>query len=130
MCKRSMFILANEIRKYLKADGVITGSSIGQVASQTSKNISSEIYGLSIPIYHPLIGFDKEEITNMAKFIGTYTISTRKMNDVDCKAVPNKPEIGSKENILLLEEKEIGNEIINDIRNYILNSKKFITIKN
>ena len=109
LCKRSMFIIANEIRKILNLDGIITGSSLGQVASQTSKNLRSELYNLSIPIYHPLFGFDKQEIIDLSKKIGTYNNSI--INSIDCKIVPKKPEVCAEENTAEIEEQNIGKDI-------------------
>ncbi len=56
---------------------LITGSSMGQVASQTSENLMIEHFMIDFPIYHPLIGLDKNEIVEMARKIGTYDISVR-----------------------------------------------------
>ena len=67
---------AYEIMKKEKASGIITGSSLGQVASQTAANMYAEVYQLSIPVYRPLIAFDKIEIMDMARKIGTYDISS------------------------------------------------------
>lgn len=125
LCKRSMFIIANEMRKHLNAVGIITGSSLGQVASQTAKNMISETYNLSLPIYHPLISFDKQEIVDLAKKIGTYENSIKLGTSEDCKAVPKKPEIGTDENIVLLEEKKIGNYFF-DKNEKIINNYKTI----
>lgn len=123
LCKRLMFITANEIRKCFGADGIITGSSLGQVASQTSKNLKSELYNLSIPIYHPLFGFDKQEIIDLSKKIGTYENSIIK--SIDCKIVPKKPEVYAEENITEIEERKIGKKILEEnIINITKNVKK------
>lgn len=120
MCKRSMYIIANKIRQILNADGIITGSSLGQVASQTSKNMAAECYNLSFPIYHPLIGFDKQEIVDLAKKIGTYLISIKQIDDVECKAVPIKPEINGTGKIVIDEENKIDSSMLKEINKQIL----------
>ena len=94
MCKRMMYRLGFEVMNMEKASGIITGSSLGQVASQTTYNMYAEIYGLGLPLYHPLIGLDKTDIIDMAKRIGTYDISIRKT--AGCGAVPVHPEVRAR----------------------------------
>jgi len=86
-----MYKTAVEIAKKEGAHGLITGSSLGQVASQTSDNLMIEHYLIDFPIYHPLIGLDKNEIVEIARKIGTYDISVRPATC--CKAVPGHPSI-------------------------------------
>ena len=108
LCKRMMYREAYEIMKKEKASGIVTSSSLGQVTSQTAANIYAEVYQLPIPIYHPLIGFDKTEIMNMARKIGTYDISNQSAGS--CTAVPERPEIGANYNMIALEEKKMDIE--------------------
>jgi len=108
LCKRMMYREAYEIMKKEKASGIITGSSLGQVASQTAANMYAEIYQLPIPVYHPLIAFDKTEIMDMARKIGTYDISSRSAGS--CTAVPERPEIGANYDMIALEEKKMDIE--------------------
>jgi thiamine biosynthesis protein ThiI len=103
-----MYREAYEVMKKEKASGIITGSSLGQVASQTAANMHAEIYQLAIPIYHPLIAFDKTEIMDIARKIGTYEISNQPAGI--CAAVPEKPEIGANYDLVVLEEKKIDVE--------------------
>ncbi len=105
ICKRTMYRLAYEVMKKEKAHGIITGSSLGQVASQTAANMHAEIHGLGIPIYHPLISFDKTEIIDLARRIGTYKIST--LPSTGCLAVPDHPEIKARYDLVEKEEKEL-----------------------
>ena len=102
------FIEAYEIMKKEGASGIITGSSLGQVASQTAANMHAEIYQLAIPIYHPLIAFDKSEIIDIARKIGTYDISTRSAGS--CTAVPERPEVKANYDLIVLEEKRLDIE--------------------
>ena len=108
LCKRMMYREAYEIMKMEKASGIVTGSSLGQVASQTAANMYAEIYQLAVPIYHPLIAFDKTEILDMARKIGTYDISSRSAGT--CTAVPERPEIGANYDLIALEEKKMDIE--------------------
>ncbi|MGN0176704.1 MAG: tRNA uracil 4-sulfurtransferase ThiI [Methanobrevibacter sp.] len=90
LCKSGMYHIAEKLALKLGADAIVDGSSVGQVASQTLSNILATRYGVNIPILSPLIGLDKEEITQIAKNIGTFEIS--KIDDGGCSAVPRYPE--------------------------------------
>jgi thiamine biosynthesis protein ThiI len=100
-----MYRIAFEILKKEKAHGIITGASLGQVASQTSQNMLAEMHGMEYPIYHPLIGMDKGEITALAKKIGTYTSSTKPATC--CMATPEHPSTSAKPEEVLGEEEKI-----------------------
>lgn len=89
MCKRVMQRTARELAKMLGAEAIVMGDSLGQVASQTLRNIRSENIGLDFPVIRPLIGMDKLEIEAIAKEIGTYEISIRPTDG--CTIVPVKP---------------------------------------
>jgi tRNA uracil 4-sulfurtransferase len=104
LCKRTMYREAFEVMKKEGASGIITGSSLGQVASQTAANMHAEIYQLAIPIYHPLIALDKTEIMDIARRIGTYDISNRPAGS--CAAVPERPEIGANYDLIVREEQK------------------------
>ena len=90
LCKSGMYRIAEKLAVRLGADAIVDGSSVGQVASQTLSNILATRYGVEMPILSPLIGLDKEEITKIAKEIGTFEIS--KIDDGGCSAVPRYPE--------------------------------------
>ncbi len=94
LCRRMMYRIAGEVLKLEGAHGIITGSSLGQVASQTSQNMLAEMYGMEYPIYHPLIGLDKLEITDIARRIGTLEPSTKPATC--CMAVPEYPSTAAK----------------------------------
>ena len=90
LCKSGMYKIAEKLALKLGADAIVDGSSVGQVASQTLSNILATRYGVEMPILSPLIGLDKEEITAIAKDIGTFKIS--EIDDGGCSAVPRYPE--------------------------------------
>ena len=90
LCKSGMYRIAEKLANRIGADAIVDGSSVGQVASQTLSNILATRYGVDMPILSPLIGLDKEEITKIAKDIGTFDIS--KIDDGGCSAVPRYPE--------------------------------------
>jgi len=88
-CKRMMVRYANELAKRYNAHAIVMGDSLGQVASQTLSNIQVIDDVSTIPILRPLIGYDKEEIVQIAKDIGTYDLSI--LDSIGCTAVPQKP---------------------------------------
>ena len=73
--KRLMMRVASEIAKREACDYLITGESLGQVSSQTLRNLDVINRAATVPVLRPLIGFDKQEIIDRAKGIGTYEIS-------------------------------------------------------
>jgi thiamine biosynthesis protein ThiI len=89
LCKRLMMHVAKEFALRNGCGGIVMGDSLGQVASQTLRNIRSESFGLDFPVLRPLIGLDKLEIETMAKSIGTYGISI--LPEKPCGVVPHKP---------------------------------------
>jgi len=90
--RRYMMRLAEQIAQREKARVLVTGDSVGQVASQTIENIDVISRAVSMPILRPLIGDDKIEIIDAARRIGTYDISI--LPDQDCCSlfVPKHPE--------------------------------------
>ncbi len=72
LCKVAMLRRAAEIAREENALGIVTGDSLGQVASQTLANLYFETMSVRFPIHRPLLGMDKEEIVAIAKRIGTY----------------------------------------------------------
>lgn len=94
--RRTMLRIAQEIAHKEQAKGLITGDSYGQVASQTPENIFAIHQASIIPLFQPLIGFDKEEITQLAEKIGTYDISKLPCKDTCTMFMPKSPEIRAK----------------------------------
>lgn len=89
--RKFMLKLAEAVAKRYGYLGIVTGDSIGQVASQTLHNILSAQKGIDIPIYRPLVSYDKDEIVNLAKSIGTYGISLEDYKDC-CSIIARHPE--------------------------------------
>lgn len=105
LCRRMMFRIAEQIAIQNQAIGLLTGESLGQVASQTLQNIYVENFGITIPIIRPLIGLDKIEIENIARRIGTYEISIRP--GLCCTIVPKKPSTNAFLDRILSEEEKV-----------------------
>src|SRR5208337_1032618 len=104
-CKRRMYRVATAFAVQAGAKGIVTGESLGQVASQTLDNLVVLTDAASVvPIHRPLIGFDKEETMKIAREIGTFSESTSKASG--CKAVPSGPSTKAKLSMILeIEEK-------------------------
>lgn len=89
--RRAMVKLAEQIAQKENALALVTGESVGQVASQTIENIRVVNAASTLPILRPLVGFDKTEIIQKAKAIGTYEISIRPYDDCCSFMVPEHP---------------------------------------
>jgi thiamine biosynthesis protein ThiI len=72
---------AEQLSRRRKAQALVTGESIGQVASQTLPNINLISQATTLPILRPLIGYDKAEIVTAARGIGTYELSIQPYKD-------------------------------------------------
>ncbi len=90
--RRFMVRIAEVLASKEKASALVTGDSLGQVASQTLENLRTVSAATTLPIFRPLIGDDKEEIMRIARELGTYDISI--LPDQDCCSlfVPKHPE--------------------------------------
>lgn len=102
--RRYMLRLAEQIARREKARVLVTGDSVGQVASQTIENIDVISRAVSMPILRPLIGDDKIEIIEIARQIGTYEISIQPDQDCCSLFVPKHPE--TKANLAEIEKSE------------------------
>ena len=80
--RRLMMRIAEAIARRNRAQALVSGEVVGQVASQTLENLSSIDEVVSMPVLRPLIGMDKDEITAAAQRLGTYEISI--IPDQDC----------------------------------------------
>ena len=74
--RRMMMYIANEIADQTGSLALVTGESIGQVASQTMQSLVVTDDASEIPVFRPLIGMDKEEITKIAREIGTFELQS------------------------------------------------------
>jgi thiamine biosynthesis protein ThiI len=102
--RRFMVRVAEALARRQGAKAIVTGESCGQVSSQTLDNIVVIDQSANIPILRPLIGFNKEEIVDVARAIGTFPISI--LPDQDCCTlfVPKHPETrGDVETVCRLE---------------------------
>ena len=90
--RRAMIKISSILAQKINAPGLVTGESIGQVASQTLSNIMATSDAADRPIFRPLCGMNKENIVTMAQEIGTYELSIEPYEDCCSFFVPNHPE--------------------------------------
>lgn len=96
LLRMCMMKAANLLAERIKADCIITGESLGQVASQTIENLAVTESACNIPLLRPLIGLDKEEIISTAEHIGTYPISILPYEDCCVLFSPRHPVLRAK----------------------------------
>lgn len=104
LCRRMMLRIATKLAEKEKANALLTGESLGQVASQTLHNLNAEHFAAKIPIIQPLLGMDKLEIERLAKEFGTFETS---ILPSACCSIPVKPATKASEKIAEEEEKKL-----------------------
>ena len=90
--RRLMVRIAEALARQTGAHALVTGESLGQVASQTLPNLARIDEAATLPILRPLIGMDKQEITAQAQALGTFEISIEPDQDCCTLFVPKHPE--------------------------------------
>jgi thiamine biosynthesis protein ThiI len=122
--RRSMMRIASKISDLTNTNLLITGESLGQVASQTVENLTSISNVTEKIILRPLIGFDKQETIKLSKKYGFYETSIKPQTDSCTIFLPSNPVTKSK--IPILEDienkidnlKELEDEVINESKKY------------
>ncbi len=115
LMRRYMMKIAEEIARREGAAALITGESIGQVASQTINSLVVTNDAVSMPVFRPLIGFDKIDIMNLAEEIGTYETSILPYEDCCTIFTPKHPVTRPRLNRILKSEQLInGEELIRE----------------
>jgi tRNA uracil 4-sulfurtransferase len=112
--RRMMIRIAEGIARKEKAKALVTGESLGQVASQTLENLSVIQAAATRPILRPLVGMDKQEIIDQARRIGTFDISS--IPDQDCCQlfVPKHP--ATKATVHEAEDAELRLDVMELVR--------------
>lgn len=90
--RRMMFRISERLARREEALALVTGESLGQVASQTLESMNAINEVVSIPVLRPLIGMDKQEIMSLAKKIGTYETSVLPYEDCCTVFLPRSPK--------------------------------------
>jgi tRNA uracil 4-sulfurtransferase len=125
--RRLMFSLAEEIALKENYSVLITGDSLGQVASQTVENLWVVQQKIKKLVLRPLVCQDKESIVKQAEAIGTYQLSILPHDDCCSRFLPLRPETRACEKEVLEEEKKINfnvDEIIKKMERITINSLK------
>ncbi|MGC8644648.1 MAG: tRNA uracil 4-sulfurtransferase ThiI [Thermoplasmata archaeon] len=105
-CKRAMYAEGEKYAKEIGARGIITGEDLGQVASQTLENLNTIEEKISVPVFRPLIGFDKLEIEQLSEKIGLFDIFLSDTASCDCYFLPPRPRTRSTlEEFRVVQEK-------------------------
>ena len=103
--RRMMYRIAHALAELKNYQGLVTGESVGQVASQTLKNLMAVSCVVPMSILRPLIGMNKQEIITHAKQIGTYDISIEPQPDCCSVFMPNHPSTSCKMKFLEADER-------------------------
>lgn len=119
LCKRLMLKVAERIASEVGAKAIVTGENLAQVASQTLENLYAIDAAVDVPVLRPLIGFDKNEVIDLAKRVGTYEVGIRADPGCSprsvCWAKPPKPVTGAKlEEVLRLEREVDMNSLVDE----------------
>ncbi len=105
--RRMMVRIAEEIARSESAEALVTGESLGQVASQTLRNIRVIDEAASLPLLRPLAGADKEETMAVARKIGTYEISAEPYDDCCSFLAPRRPETWASPDAVVAAERNL-----------------------
>lgn len=109
--RRYMMRIAEHIAKETECLGLITGESIGQVASQTMNSLAATNEVCTLPVYRPLIGFDKQEIVEVSEKIDTYETSILPFEDCCTIFVAKHPVTKPNVNVIRRHEHNLDEKI-------------------
>lgn len=110
--KRLMYRAAEQVAKEIRGDAIVTGESLGQVSSQTLGNLRAIDEVATLPVFRPLVGFDKNEIIRRAERIGTAVLSA-KVREY-CAIVPDKPVTHAKPRAARDEESKVDLMLVDE----------------
>lgn len=109
--RRYMMRIAEHFAKETGCLGLITGESIGQVASQTMQSLAATNDVCTMPVFRPVIGFDKQEIVDISEKIGTYETSIQPFEDCCTIFVAKHPVTKPNINIIRRSETHLEEKI-------------------
>ena len=126
--RRYMMRIAEELGKESGCLGLVTGESIGQVASQTMQSLAATNAVCTLPVYRPLIGFDKKDIVEISEKINTYETSIQPFEDCCTIFVAKHPV--TKPNIERIEKSELNlAEKIDELMQTAIDTVEIIEVK-
>jgi thiamine biosynthesis protein ThiI len=126
--RRYMMKIAEHFAKESGCLGLITGESIGQVASQTMQSLAATNDVCTMPVYRPLIGFDKQEIVEIAEKINTFETSILPFEDCCTIFVAKHPVTKPNINIIRRSEENLA-EKIDELMDEAIRSVETIVVK-
>ena len=107
LLRRYMMTIAEKVAKAKDCMALITGESLGQVASQTMQAIGVTDAAVNLPVFRPCIGMDKEEIVTIARKIGTFETSIQPYEDCCTVFTPRHPRTKPELEKVLVQEKKL-----------------------
>lgn len=125
--RRYMMRIAEQIAKNTECLGLITGESIGQVASQTMHSLIATNEVCELPVYRPLIGFDKQEIVEVSEKIGTYETSILPYEDCCTIFVAKHPVTKPSLKVIRRHEENLA-EVIDALVQKALDTDELIVV--
>ncbi len=126
--RRYMMRIAEKIAKDNDCLGLITGESIGQVASQTMQSLAATNEVCTLPVYRPLIGFDKQDIVELSLKINTYETSIQPYEDCCTIFVAKHPVTKPNINVIHHSEEKLE-EKIDEMVQQALDSDEIIEVR-
>ena len=126
--RRYMMKIAEHFAKENKCLGLITGESIGQVASQTMQSLAATNEVCTLPVYRPLIGFDKQEIIEISEKIDTYETSILPFEDCCTIFVAKHPVTKPNLNVIKHSEQKL-NDVIDELMKTAIETTEVIRVE-
>lgn len=125
--RRMMYRITEQAAKQLNALAILNGENVGQVASQTLESMATIEDVVRMPVIRPLATFDKQDIVDVSRKIGTYDISIRPYEDCCTVFVPKHPQIKPSLKQAEIEENKIA---FNEMINTAVEKRERIVLKN
>lgn len=107
LLRRYMMTIAERVAKEKGCSALITGESLGQVASQTMQALTVTDHAVTMPVFRPCIGMDKEEIVGIARQIGTFETSIQPYEDCCTVFTPKHPKTKPELEKVLIQENKL-----------------------
>ena len=126
--RRYMMKIAQHFAEESGCLGLITGESIGQVASQTMQSLAATNEVCTMPVYRPLIGFDKQDIVDVAEKIDTYETSILPFEDCCTIFVAKHPVTKPNIEVIRRSEENLA-EKIDELMQTALDTAEIIEVK-
>ncbi|MCI9024194.1 MAG: tRNA 4-thiouridine(8) synthase ThiI [Dorea sp.] len=126
--RRYMMRIAEHFARKDGCLGLITGESIGQVASQTMQSLAATNDVCTLPVYRPVIGYDKQEIVNISEKIGTYETSIQPFEDCCTIFVAKHPVTKPNVEVIRRSEEHLS-EKIEELMKTALETVEIIEVK-